>query len=299
MLEKTMKLILNKKVNAWLKSIKDDKIKEIIKENLIITGGCFTSMILNEDINDYDCYLRTKEACRAVAEYYVDIWNNKQSTENSKKALVLTEDYDSDRYICDPDRIKIIFPSAGEVGTAPAATSLLSDVDSVSMEEHKKENKDNVVLFLSSNAITLNNNIQIVIRFYGEPETIHKNYDFAHTKAYWTARENEIHISKEVYETTINKTLLYTGSLYPVCSLFRLRKFIHRGWFINAGQILKIAMQIGDLNLRDAVVLEDQLIGVDSLYFTILLDKFREAQKNNIEKQIDSDYIMSLVDEIF
>ena len=88
MLEKTMKLILNKKVNAWLKSIKDDKIKEIIKENLIITGGCFTSMILNEDINDYDCYLRTKEACRAVAEYYVDIWNNKQSTENSKKALV-------------------------------------------------------------------------------------------------------------------------------------------------------------------------------------------------------------------
>ncbi|HXJ41375.1 MAG TPA: hypothetical protein VNH18_18985, partial [Bryobacteraceae bacterium] len=58
--------------------------------------------------------------------------------------------------------------------------------------------------------------------------------------------------------------------------LFRLRKFIKRGWSINAGQILKIAFQVSELDLNNLEVLEDQLTGVDVAYFVQLITKLKE-----------------------
>ncbi len=88
---------------------------------------------------------------------------------------------------------------------------------------------------------------------------------------------------------------MYKGSLYPICSLFRLRKFIRRGWTINAGQLLKIAIQIHKLDLYDVNVLEEQLIGVDVAYMFDLIKRLRETGKD----KVDEIYICQLIDEIF
>ena len=61
------------------------------------------------------------------------------------------------------------------------------------------------------------------------------------------------------------------GSKYPLCSIIRTRKFIQRGYTINAGQYLKMAMQLNELDLKDVSVLQDQLIGVDSAYFDMVI----------------------------
>src|SRR3546814_2013322 len=45
-------------------------------------------------------------------------------------------------------------------------------------------------VFVSTNAITLSDKIQIVLRFYGEADAIHENYDFVHCTNYWTSKEN-------------------------------------------------------------------------------------------------------------
>jgi hypothetical protein len=87
--------------------------------------------------------------------------------------------------------------------------------------------------------------------------------------------------------------------LYPVCSIFRLRKFINRGWRINAGQILKICMQISELDLKEITVLEDQLIGVDSLYFMHLINKFKAKQANDSSWVLSTHYLLSVIDKIF
>ncbi len=55
MLTKTMKQIITKKVNDWVATVDNEEIKRIIEKDLIITGGCFTSMIQNEMPNDFDC----------------------------------------------------------------------------------------------------------------------------------------------------------------------------------------------------------------------------------------------------
>lgn len=330
MLEKTIKQILNKKVKKWVESIDDDIVKAQVLSNLIITGGCFTSMIQNETPNDYDCYFRTKESALIVSEYYVKKWNEQHQEQKNKlgitcKVFVLDGanpskellDYyqikdlkeSQSRMIsnCEPERIKIIFPSDGISGDPKEANQEeelgvdnLTELDETAADEVlKKEKKPFNPVFLSTNAITLSDDIQIVVRFYGEPSELHSNYDYEHTKAYWTSWDNQLVISAKVYECVTNKSLVYTGSKYPLCSLFRMRKFIGRGWRINAGQILKMAMQISDLNLKDIDVLEDQLIGVDSLYFMHLINHFKQMKEKDPGFVLDSGYIVSIIDKIF
>ena len=328
MLEKTMKQMIKKKVNEWIDSIDDERVKEAVEEDLIITGGCFTSMIQNESPNDFDFYFRTKESVIKVAEYYVRKWNERHCKDDnyrevfvldgadpssdllSKYGLSSLKESESDTLArTPPERVKIIFPSEGITGDPEEARAgeelgvdpeTIEEIDESREEEYKNQEKEKYSpVFLSTNAITLSGGIQIIVRFYGEPGEIHQTYDFEHTKAYYDIKEDQINIPNSVYETTVNKTLWYTGSTYPVCSLFRLRKFIARGWSINAGQILKIAMQISELDLNDIDVLEDQLVGVDSLYFMRLIEQFRKKKENNPDFDLTSEYVMSVVDRIF
>ena len=56
MLTKTINKILTAQHKRFVESIKDDVIKKLVKENSIITGGSIVSMLLNEEVNDFDYY---------------------------------------------------------------------------------------------------------------------------------------------------------------------------------------------------------------------------------------------------
>ena len=131
-----MKQIINKKVNEWLNTIDDSKVKSAIKKDLIITGGAFTSMIDGNTPNDFDCYFRTKETVLLVANYYADIWNEAHKDKKNKlgrpiKCFVLDGDNPSKELLnyynvtnikdskavminnTSSDRVKLIIPSDG------------------------------------------------------------------------------------------------------------------------------------------------------------------------------------------
>ena len=343
MLEKTMKQVLGKKVKAWLATITDPAVVKAIEKDLIITGGCFPSMIQNEAPKDFDCYFRTRETTLQVAEYYAKVWNANHINHENKlgiyvRAMVLDGANPSKEllgfYNCknkealrfcqsrmvacfDDTTVRLILPSDGVAGDPKEVRSAeelgtdadpihsdvienVKEIDEIKADEiEKQETQDYVPVFISTNAVTLSRGIQIVTRFFGEPDTIHETYDFVHTKAYWCSHEKQIVIPRDVYECVVNKVLRYTGSLYPVCSVFRLRKFISRGWRINAGQILKMAMQISELDLSNIDVLEDQLVGVDSVYFMNLINQFAKKQTNDPEWKLTTGYVMSIIDKIF
>ncbi len=150
-------------------------------------------------------------------------------------------------------------------------------------------------MFLSSNAITLSGNVQIIIRFYGEPDAIHENYDFVHCTNYWCSWDNKLELRRDALEALLTKELRYVGSKYPLCSIIRTRKFINRGWRITAGQYLKMAMQLNQLDLCDIAVLEDQLIGVDVAYFIEVISKLKEHDST----RVDNAYLMQIIDRMF
>jgi hypothetical protein len=89
------------------------------------------------------------------------------------------------------------------------------------------------------------------------------------------------------------------GSLYPLASIIRSRKFLKRGWNINAGQYLKMCFQVSELNLHDINVLAEQLVGVDQTYFRILVNALVEQKEKNPDFTFDTAYVVSIIDKIF
>lgn len=290
---KAIKSVLQRKFNKWVESIEDSYIRSIVKENSIITGGAIVSLLLNEEPNDYDIYFKTRESVKAVVEYYVSVFN---STHGKKEVSVVE----------DGERIKIFIKSAGVAGdNVDEDADEILDIVKESFEEEikeeveKKEEKKYKPVFLTSNAITLSNDIQIVIRFFGEPEEIHKNYDFIHCTCYWTSWDGDLELPAKALEAILNKELIFQGSRYPICSILRIRKFMKRGFRINAGQILKICFAISELDLNDIKVLEDQLIGVDFAYFASMIASLRSMKEKDPSFNYGYEYISSIVDKIF
>ena len=153
-----------------------------------------------------------------------------------------------------------------------------------------------VPAFISDNAITLTNKIQVIARFYGEPSDIHRSYDFVHAKCYYDYHNDVLDTPVESLRSMQSRVLKYEGSLYPICSLFRMRKFINRGWKISAGEILKISLQVNAIkDLLTVDTLRDQLVGCDALYFNKLI----WAIESNSNTEITHNYVSAIVDRIF
>lgn len=286
---KTIKAVIAKKINDWVSSIDDPAVAELAQKNTIVTGGAIASMLLNEPVNDFDIYLRTKQAAEAIATYYVN-----KFTEETKWPLKLE---------VTPDRIRIVTERGHRGETAGNLEMLGSDqiddayeqAEAMALETEDDGKPPYRPVFMSTNAITLSHRVQIVIRFYGEPDAIHENYDYVHCTNYWTSWDGALTLRQPALESLLSKELRYVGSKYPVCSVIRLRKFIKRGWTINAGQILKAVMQISELDLTDPKVLEDQLTGVDSAYFMELMTKLREKDP----EKVNAAYLVEIIDRMF
>jgi hypothetical protein len=310
MKKKTINSVICKKFDEFLASITDSSVKELVGKNTIITGGCIASMLLKEKVNDFDLYFTNKETVKAVAEYYVKQFNEA----NGEDGYVLDGAVESDRnpeekggaaLNMTDDRIKIIFESKG-IGKEDGA---ISDEDEIEewpdgKPEVDPESKPKYrPIYLSGNAITLSNGIQIVIRFYGEPDAIHEYYDYVHCTNYWTSKERQVILKQAALESLLAKELKYIGSKYPIASVIRTRKFLKRGFTINAGQYLKMAFQISKLNLTNIAVLEDQLVGVDVAYFNMLIEalqqKVQKEKEQGKEFKIEYAYLATIIDKMF
>ena len=288
---------LAQKIEDWLASITDEEVRKAAKRDVIVTGGSIASMLLGEKVNDYDVYFATKQTTIDVAKYYVNLFN-------STVSIGANNDYTPEVRDSD-DRVTIWMRSAGvaseaqtyyeyfesrtEDETAEFAESLLQEQAQEDLPRYRP-------VFLSDNAITLSDKMQIVIRFFGEPDQIHANYDFVHACNWYRYRDNELSLNPEALECLLSRTLIYRGSLYPVASIFRMKKFIERGWRITAGQQLKIMLQISELNLLDLETLREQLIGVDMAYMYQLISALKEVEDPS---KIDTAYIAEIIDRIF
>lgn len=317
---KTAEKLIANKFKKFLDTIEDETVREKVRHNTIITGGCIASMLTGNPVNDYDMYFRDAETAEMIANYYVGKFLESPTQEfmdahkdyysgNTSKDDKIDTPIRVDKY---EDRVKIVVKSAGVVSTESDQMSYeyfeddetgertenyVNTVTSALDKGKTKHNGKHVPIFITSNAITLSDRVQLIVRFYGDPATIHENYDFVHCTNYWDSATGKLVTNKDALLALMSRTLFYVGSLYPICSLFRMRKFLDRGYTISAGQILKICYQVNNLDLTDHSVLEEQLIGVDMAYFQELISMLRDAKARN--KTIDQAYVVSLIDQIF
>mgnify|MGYP003637695104 CR=1 FL=1 len=295
----TISKIIKTKMIDWLDTITDELLRDRVRDCLIVSGGCIASMFLDEDVNDFDVYIQDQDVLIALAKYYIDdelVLDGRLKVEYIKKRFD-QRDVEDDGHIvhwgddafATTDYVRLMNLKEDQV-------KLDVYSEGVRYEPTKKERKKlgkYHKLFVSQNAISLSGDIQIVTRFSGTASEIHKNYDFIHATNYFTMADGVI-TNLAAVESLLTKRLKYQGSLYPVTSIVRMKKFILRGWNIGAGEMLKILFQVSQLELRDIFVLEEQLIGVDIAYFSTVIKIL-----SNYDGEITSTYLNDIIDKVF
>lgn len=323
---RTINSILCKKFDAWVATIGDEAVRKLVEKNTICTGGAIASMLLNEDINDFDFYFRDFETVNAVARYYVrKFLENPPPKFASGGDTKVYVDAVEDAEAPGKQRVRVVVKSVGVASTegdegykyfegqpdgeeAEYVEKVMENGEKAKETGDKEAKPKYRVVFLSANAISLSDDVQLVVRFYGEPEAIHANYDYLHVTNFWTSWDRTVTVRKDALLSLMNKDLRYVGSRYPLCSLFRMRKFIQRGWKITAGQVLKIAVNLQKYNLLDLATLEEQLTGVDVAYFNDLVERLKKAEQEKGTAEdavaagkfsVDEAYLAQLVDKLF
>lgn len=305
---KTISKVISKKIQDWINSIEDIGLRNSILENVVVTGGCITSMLLKQSPNDYDIYFTDAKLCKRVAEYYV----KKMTTNNIP--VHLTDANGNFEHTKDFNReldlhVHTYIGSSGYLSEKRNVLDADDEADEMLQDEiemtpAEKANADKGEkpryrpVFITSNAITLSNKIQLITRFCGDPEKIHENFDFQHTKLWWT-KETGVVTNTDSLECVLSKRLIYSGSKFPLCSIVRLRKFIQRGWTVDAGQIVKMAIQLNGMDLLEPKTLVNQLVGVDTTYFSWLLDELTKPENLTDEGKVDANHAMNLINYMF
>lgn len=282
MQSKTIGKVIKTKLESWIESISDESLRKDLKNNVLVSGGSITSMFLNEEVNDFDIYINDMDVLKKLAQYYIkpftgisildgrtDIddcgWQENKSSV-AKRTLK-------------PDQVKLYFPNTGWMRVN---------------EELSELEMNYTPVFFSPNAISLSDKVQIVLRFHWDNVAIHKTFDFIHATNYFTFQDGLV-TNKEALESILTKQLKYQGSLYPITSIIRIKKFVKRWWNISAWEMLKMMLQLSELDLMNPDVLEEQLIWVDIAYFSTLIEVLQwiSTEKLNIE------YVCSIIDKIF
>jgi len=284
------------KIENWCGNIPDAEIAKIVKENAIVTGGALVSLLNGEPPNDYDIYFKTFDACLEVAKYYAKTWNEAHPDKSQVEIRVNDE----------TKRITAFIQSQGvaaendETGIDDETEPFVDEAEETDEEAAPPPDKPKYrPRYFSTNAISLSDKIQLVIRFYGSVEEIHSNYDFVHCTCSYDYAEKKVNLPARALESIINKELYYVGSKYPLCSIIRARKFIERGWHINAGQYLKMCLQLNELDLKDLDVFTDQLAGVDSLYFAEAIRTIQARKEKEPDFKVDNTYLFEVINKIF
>lgn len=282
---KTIRKVIGKKIDDWLKSLPDHLRKQVAPD-VIVTGGCITSMLMGVPINDFDIYLKTKESALALAIHYASLMPNADVQVKVEDVKNIKGEVES--------RVINYIGSSGVAGHNPDEKD---DATEWLEQEHEAvtEKPKYYPQFISQNAITLSGSVQVITRFYGEVAEIHKNFDFVHATCCYDNATDELTLPPEALVSILTKDLHYTGSLYPVASIFRAKKFIERGWRVTAGELLKIAFQVSEIDMRDITTLNDQLTGVDAAYMQSLVKAIESADP----AKINSTYVAEIIDRIF
>jgi hypothetical protein len=305
-IDKSIKTAASIKISKWISHLPKE-LKSAVRRDVILCGGAIASMKMNTKVNDYDLYFRTKSTAIAVLRYYID-----QLSNVNKPAITVVERVVTNIDGESEDRIyaRIVSDGIYKADSSQEIRFFKPDkkdkpvdmIDPITMEKmsavpERKKKSGPEVKVITDNAVTLTDGIQLITRFVGEPSQIMKNFDFAHAACSYDYANDILDIPVIALNAMLDMRLVYTGSLYPVASVFRTRKFISRGFSVSAGEYLKMIWQINSIDLSEIDTLKEQLMGVDTAYMYQLVDALTLAYKEG--DTVDSAYVMQKIDDIF
>ena len=137
-------------------------------------------------------------------------------------------------------------------------------------------------MFVTKNATTFKRSegrrkytFQLIKSFSGEAEDIFRNFDFTITNVAFDFERNSFVFGERFFQDVAARRLVYAGdSKYPICAMYRTKKYMARGFECSGATIMHIALCIVQLKIESYADLKKQLLGIDTIYLQGLLESF-------------------------
>lgn len=163
----------------------------------------------------------------------------------------------------------LFFPSQDALNAA--CENVLSDPDKTSLRT------DSAVSFIVGGT-----RIQLVKAVVGNPDDVIKKFDFTICQAAWDGKQ--FHFAPDFMQHLSQRRLVYNiNSDYPICSLYRARKFIKRGFHFSGIDAIKLGLRIQALRIDNCGELRRQLMGIDTLFLKELTDSLAGQEEKSYD----------------
>jgi hypothetical protein len=146
--------------------------------------------------------------------------------------------------------------------------------------------------------------IQLITVFAAQPENLFQVYDFRHCMNYYESfyRPEEespgvrnLVLDPGALESLASRQLHFSNSCYPLGALFRVRKFLSRGWGIAPEEFLKLSLAIQQLDLQSREVLLEQ---IQAMYGPGL-PELETRLKDLPEDRVSAKEVQDLIGDVF
>ena len=239
--ERRIKEHLRDKVDEWIKTLPFELRRDVLNELLCERWGSIVSLLLGDTVNDYDIYFTKEETALKVASHYAK------------------------------DKVT-------EIASAPGTVNITVRSSGIWLNTNE-ELKPYEPKCITGNAISLNDKVQLITKFVGTPDEVHKNFDFVHCMCYYDPFGNNLVVPCGRCGKHDDEGVEVPRVALPSCQRHSYPQVHQEGWSINAGQYLKMILQLQGLNLYDLNVLKDQLMGVDSLLQSDVASGWRSSHQ--------------------
>ena len=150
------------------------------------------------------------------------------------------------------------------------------------------------VVFTSPNAISYKKD-KICIQLIIIPELIGLGYiklleefDFTICMGAFSMEENKFYHAENFLTDLNERRLIFNiKAKYPMASMYRILKYIKKGYKVSGLEIVKIGLSIHNLKMVDYKDLRKQLMGIDTLFLKELTDDLLSKDKDNLEYDFD------------
>lgn len=136
---------------------------------------------------------------------------------------------------------------------------------------------------------------------FGDPKTIFNYYDFTVCMAAYQFREDgkeEGFVFGEDFFKHIGQRRLvfHTGTMFPICSMLRVMKYVKKGFFITGMELLKIGLSIHSLKMETYADLRRQLQGIDTAFLSDLTAQMKPDEPLGVKKYIMEEFMTMMED---
>ena len=173
----------------------------------------------------------------------------------------------------------------------PDETKLNEAIGSELVKDARKDQKT-VETDSALSLIVDKHRLQLIKAVFGTPKEVIDSFDFTICKGAFHLKDGFI-FGDDFFQHLAQRRLVFNIKAgFPICSLYRARKFIKRGFSLSGIEAIKLGLSIQSLKIETYKDLRKQLMGIDTLFLKELTDSLKGQE----EKEYDLNEFLATLD---